>query len=167
MTCGAIPFPDVLGDVAHLIRVSMDLRSPEAFDRVVPSEVERCMPGVVVTCSSDRGAGRQARTIEIDALWPERTLLAVPRGHEPLSTCELDLLALLTPHLRRAFRASRCRARLTPREFEVLTLVGEGLTNRQVARRLSISPGTVRAHLEHAFPKLGVGNRTEAIVSLG
>ena len=44
---------------------------------------------------------------------------------------------------------------LTPRQREVLSLVAEGLTNREIARRLDISPGTVRIHLEHAYPKLG------------
>jgi DNA-binding CsgD family transcriptional regulator len=53
-------------------------------------------------------------------------------------------------------------ATLTPRELEVLTLVAEGLTNREVAGRLDISPGTVRSHLEHAYSKLGVGTRTAA-----
>lgn len=51
---------------------------------------------------------------------------------------------------------------LTPREADVLALVAEGGTNRQVARQLGISPATVRTHLENAFPKLGVATRTAA-----
>lgn len=57
--------------------------------------------------------------------------------------------------------------RLTPRECEVLVLVGEGLTNDQVAARLSISPGTVRRHLENVFGKLGVHTRTAAVARGG
>ena len=37
--------------------------------------------------------------------------------------------------------------------------------NREVARRLDISPGTVRAHLEHIFSKLNVGTRTAAVAA--
>ena len=53
---------------------------------------------------------------------------------------------------------------LTEREIEVLQLAGKGITNREVADRLSISDRTVQAHLSHIFNKLGVGSRTEAVV---
>ena len=55
---------------------------------------------------------------------------------------------------------------ITQREHEILELVGEGLTNAQVAERLWISPGTVRKHLENAFAKLGVSTRTAAVAAL-
>jgi NarL family two-component system response regulator LiaR len=53
---------------------------------------------------------------------------------------------------------------LTEREIEVLQLAGKGITNREIADRLSISHRTVQAHLSHIFNKLGVGSRTEAVV---
>ena len=53
--------------------------------------------------------------------------------------------------------------RLTPREVDVLRLVGRGLTNKEAARLLEVRPSTVRKHLENAFAKLGVGTRTAAI----
>jgi DNA-binding CsgD family transcriptional regulator len=55
---------------------------------------------------------------------------------------------------------------LTRRETEVLTLAAEGRTNREIATSLRISPLTVRTHLEHAYSKLGVGNRTAAAARL-
>ena len=55
---------------------------------------------------------------------------------------------------------------LTPREREIVELVGEGLTNAEIAERLWISPGTVRRHLENAFEKLGVRTRTAAVRAL-
>jgi len=51
---------------------------------------------------------------------------------------------------------------LTTRELEVLALVGEGLTNRQIAAQLFISPKTAGLHVSHILGKLGVANRTQA-----
>ena len=56
--------------------------------------------------------------------------------------------------------------RLTPREREVLGLVASGLTNTQIARELWVEPSTVAKHLEQAFAKLGVHNRTAAVARL-
>jgi DNA-binding NarL/FixJ family response regulator len=54
------------------------------------------------------------------------------------------------------------RANLSEREYELLSLVAEGLTNAQVAERLSVTEHTVKFHLQNIFRKLGVANRTEA-----
>jgi DNA-binding CsgD family transcriptional regulator len=51
---------------------------------------------------------------------------------------------------------------LTARESEVLELVAEGGSNREIARRLFISEPTVKVHLRHIYEKLGVRNRAEA-----
>jgi DNA-binding CsgD family transcriptional regulator len=51
---------------------------------------------------------------------------------------------------------------ITPREIEVLYLVAQGKTNKEIAADLYISLLTVRTHLEHVYQKLGVGSRTEA-----
>jgi predicted ATPase/class 3 adenylate cyclase/DNA-binding CsgD family transcriptional regulator len=52
---------------------------------------------------------------------------------------------------------------LSARELEVLHLLEEGLTNREIAQRLCVSPNTVRVHTYHIYGKLGVNNRTQAV----
>jgi DNA-binding CsgD family transcriptional regulator len=52
---------------------------------------------------------------------------------------------------------------LTPREIEVLGALGNGMTNKEVARLLAISPHTVKFHIESLFRKLGVASRAEAV----
>ena len=53
---------------------------------------------------------------------------------------------------------------LTPREQEILKLVGEGLSNRSIAQQLFLSEATVRVHLYHILQKLGLDDRGQAIV---
>jgi DNA-binding NarL/FixJ family response regulator len=51
---------------------------------------------------------------------------------------------------------------LTQRERQVWALVARGLSNRDIAKRLTLSDNTVKFHVQHLFHKLGVKNRTEA-----
>ena len=52
---------------------------------------------------------------------------------------------------------------LTAREMQVLTLLADGLSNKAIASRLSISDETVKFHLASVFGKLGATNRTDAV----
>ena len=54
---------------------------------------------------------------------------------------------------------------LTPREHEVLRLLGRGLDNREIARRLGVSIKTVKTHTGRIYEKLMVADRTEAVVA--
>lgn len=53
---------------------------------------------------------------------------------------------------------------LTPRETELVSLVAEGLTNAQIARRMNISEGTVKQSLSQVTGKLGVRTRTQVVI---
>ena len=59
--------------------------------------------------------------------------------------------------------AARIRT-LTPQEREVVSLVGEGLRNKQIGERLFIAEGTVKQHMSKIFEKLGVSDRFELIM---
>ncbi len=53
---------------------------------------------------------------------------------------------------------------LTARELEVLALLGDGVTNREVADQLYVSVGTVKRHTHNIYAKLGVKNRAQAVI---
>jgi DNA-binding CsgD family transcriptional regulator len=52
---------------------------------------------------------------------------------------------------------------LTPREIEVLGLMAEGLSNKEMAERLFVSENTIKTHCSRVFDKLGVSRRTQAV----
>jgi DNA-binding NarL/FixJ family response regulator len=82
---------------------------------------------------------------------------------------ELLLLSLLRPHLAELdlfVRDRRSGAPLTTRQLELLHLVADGMTNRQIAHRLFLSEGTVRRHLENVYARIGVTNRAAAAAYL-
>jgi len=53
---------------------------------------------------------------------------------------------------------------LTQREEQVLALLGKGMTNREIGGQLFVSVNTVKYHVQNIYQKLGVHNRTQAIV---
>ncbi len=82
---------------------------------------------------------------------------AVSRGESPIHPrAALELLGT------RGGGAPGSSVQLTPREIEVLTLVLQGLANKQIARRLGITERTVKAHLTSTFARIGVRDRTQA-----
>ncbi|QKG23823.1 helix-turn-helix transcriptional regulator [Actinomadura verrucosospora] len=98
---------------------------------------------------------------------PRSVCLAVNRRRGDFGDADRAAAELLRPRLARAMRrlAPPARDRVTRREAAVLDLLARGLTDRQIARRLAISPRTVEKHLEHAYPKLGVHGRVDAAVT--
>jgi LuxR family maltose regulon positive regulatory protein len=58
---------------------------------------------------------------------------------------------------------ARILSALSPRETDILTLIAEGLSNKEIARNLYIGPETVKSHLKSVFTKLGVERRAQAV----
>lgn len=77
----------------------------------------------------------------------------------PLSFSAADLAGAM----RRRMRAPAVQ--LTPREAEILKLLGDGLSVAQVAQRLYISPSTAKTHMSKLYEKLGASNRTQAVMA--
>ncbi|MGC4074892.1 MAG: response regulator transcription factor [Nibricoccus sp.] len=60
---------------------------------------------------------------------------------------------------------SRMFSNLSPRELEVLNLVGKGMSNKEIGSMLGLTEGTVKVHLTNILDKLDVSDRTQAIIS--
>jgi DNA-binding NarL/FixJ family response regulator len=97
----------------------------------------------------------------------QRELLAtvrrVLRGESVLSP---DIVVRVLGHLtvKTPLQAEMPTVQLSPREREVLQLLTQGQTNREIARRLTVSVSTIKIHVEHILAKLGVSDRTQAAV---
>ena len=95
----------------------------------------------------------------------KRTVQLVANGHMPASPEMAFALFSRLAELARARRRTNALETmvLTPRELAVLRLIAEGLANRDIARRLSLSFHTVKNHVQNIFKKLDATRRIEAV----
>ena len=70
-------------------------------------------------------------------------------------------------HLGGLTKMPKSRARshdLTTRERQIILVLSDGVTNKEIGRRLRLAEGTVKVHLHHIYRKLGIANRTALAV---
>jgi D-alanyl-D-alanine carboxypeptidase/D-alanyl-D-alanine-endopeptidase (penicillin-binding protein 4) len=104
---------------------------------------------------------------------PEERLAAAKLGAHALLAKNATLAelvvsmrqALSNPEAGPGILSPQTRYELTPRQREVLSLIVEGLDNKEIARRLRISERTARAHVSAVLERLGAANRTQAAVA--
>jgi DNA-binding CsgD family transcriptional regulator len=178
--------PGVVERAWGFVEAVRSTASPDQFADVVVHRLGELVPSDAIACNDVDQRDRRARSrgplgasaVYRESLWLDGypysldvviassaatgCAVLMGRSERDFTVRECDLLALLAPHLQAAYEHARLVGILTPRERAVLALVQRGLTNREIARSLGIAPGTVRAHLEHAFSKLGARTRTEA-----
>jgi DNA-binding NarL/FixJ family response regulator len=158
----------------------MDVRMPEMDGLAATREIKQRYPGIsvlMVTMHENPDyllealkAGAAGYVLK-DA--PKREVVTAVRqvreGESPLNAAlAVRLLKRLTAEGKgregRTAHGEEPAQPLTRRELEVMGLMKRGLTNRQIAQELVISPGTAKNHVEHIIAKLGVSDRTQAVV---
>ena len=138
--------------VAHLAAVDPPVKVVALGVREIPSEV--------IALAEAGVAGYVTRDATLDEL--VEVVESVARGE---MVCSPRIAALL---LQRVAAARGRDARrdvdelLTPRENEIVVLIDEGLSNKQIAHRLSIQVATVKNHVHNILDKLGVDGRAAA-----
>lgn len=155
-------YPDRTGDLRSIVKIS-DFYSVQQwhstavhYDHYRPCGLEHELQ-LCLSPSPAQAAGlRRSLRLFFD------------RGPGPdFSERDRAVLTLLRPHLHQAYLDAERRRhpvpRLTPRQWELLRLLAVGRTNTQIARRLGISEGTVRTHLENIYERLDVSSRTAAV----
>jgi DNA-binding NarL/FixJ family response regulator len=157
--------------------VLLDIRMPRLDGLTAAAELGRVQPEVAVvmltTFDEDefvaRAIGDGARGFLLKAADPRELLIGV--------RAVADGAAYLSPRIahrviaelqgRRATRRNAARdqvATLTAREREVLALVGAGLSNQDIASRLFLAEGTVKAHVSTILQRLSARNRVQAAI---
>ena len=116
--------------------------------------------------------GPAARLAASDAISGSVVHVSLWRVERPFGERDHQLLSLLRPYVAAAAVIVGCPngvadqhqadVDLTSREAQVLSLVTDGATNKDVARQLGISARTVQKHLEHIYDKVGTHRRTAA-----
>ncbi len=147
--------------------VLCDLRLGDGIDGVgVARElVSRQGPAVVILTTYDHDTDI-VRAVEAGAagyLLKDAGLDQIIRAVQGAAAGETVLFEAMTARVVDTMRSAP--KALSDREREVLTLVGEGLSNRQIAKRLFVSEATVKTHLSHVYDKLAAPSRTAAVAA--
>ena len=192
MSCDASPGLEVVGeadtgsavlDMCQELRPDvavLDIALPDGMEAIRGLNDRQLVDIVVVLTDRTDGAsvmealrlGVEGYLVKSSALpTVGRQIRRVLDGERVISP-EVQRIAVreLGAFARMAREGSEVRATLTPREHEVLMLISRGLTMRQMANRLGISPRTVETHMAKLYRKLEVRTRVQAVsraVSLG
>jgi DNA-binding NarL/FixJ family response regulator len=108
-------------------------------------------------------AGWLSKSIDLEVL--PKVLRGVRAGEAavPRALGTRLVQEVIGPPRANSIRLRPVRSSLTQREWEVADLLADGATTREIARRLRVSPATVRTHIKHVLGKLGAHSREEAI----
>ncbi|MGY5124071.1 response regulator [Streptomyces nigrescens] len=148
--------------------VLMDLRMPGgggiAATRKISSLVPDCRVLVLTTYDNDASIIGAIEAGAIGYLLKSTSTPELVAGVRSAAVGRSVITPAVTLQMARR-RSATAASSPTPREIEILALVAQGRTNARIAERLGIGEATVKTHLLSAFRKLGVSDRTEAVVA--
>lgn len=143
------------------LRLIVTLRREVPSAKVIALTTLGSEPHLVYQALRAGAMGYICKDTDVDEL--VRVIRSVAGGQAALLPESLtNLVAFITQSQHSPSSSPRVADRLSLREQEVLELVAEGCTNRQIAAKLFISESTVRSHLHNILDKLDLNNRVQA-----
>jgi DNA-binding NarL/FixJ family response regulator len=97
---------------------------------------------------------------------PERLLEAITEIHRGGSPMSMQIARRVVEVFQQSIPSGEATAGLSPREKEIIALLGKGFLYKEIAAQLGISVETVRTHIHNTYEKLHVRTRTEAVMKI-
>src|SRR5512132_1732056 len=150
----------------------LDLRMPSQSGldvlRALAGKHERCRRVLLTAAIRDEEVMEAVKLgvmgLVLKESSPEVLLECVRAVHQGKQWIERDTVTRALHSVIARDAADRSSDALTPREVEIVRMVAQGLRNKAIAERLSISEGTVKVHLHNIYEKLGVDGRLELVL---
>ncbi|MGI9355175.1 MAG: response regulator [Rhizobiaceae bacterium] len=163
----------LLNEHPEIDLVLLDLAMPgvSGFSGLLNLRAEHAAtPVVIVSATEDPVTVRRALDLGASGFVPKsagietirEAIGAVLRG-DIWKPEDIDLSAEAEPEIAKLIAKLET---LTPQQTRVLSMISQGLLNKQIAWELSVSEATVKAHVSAVLHKLGVGSRTQAVILL-
>ncbi len=156
---------------ADLILLDLSMPGTSGFSGLVSLRSQYAgIPVVIVSATDDPGSIRRAMELGASGFIPKSSAMDIIReavasvmAGNVWTPPNLDLGVESDPDV--ADLIARLSS-LTPQQARVLTMLGEGLLNKQIAYELGVSEATIKAHVSAVLQKLGVDSRTQAVIRL-
>jgi DNA-binding NarL/FixJ family response regulator len=152
--------PDVV--VMDLLMPVLDgIAATRAIRRALPETEVLALTSVLASAS----VVEAIRAGAIGYLLKDAQAAELRRAIKAAAAGQVQLSPQASAHLLGAIRTPELPEPLTPREMDVLRLLAQGQSNKEIARALHLVEETVKSHVRHILAKLGVQSRTQAVLA--
>jgi len=189
-------FRNALFQSVHMAISGANLLETDSLDALLDLLTRDVDPDLLLLDLKMPGANGMSGLIQLRHLYPELPIVVVSASEEPAIIAQVrkygafgfipkssDMRSLINA-LHQVLEGEPCFpegigndsdehnqlaekiATLTPQQYKVLRMLSDGLLNKQIAYELNVSEATIKAHMTAIFRKLGVKNRTQAVILL-
>lgn len=188
-------FRNALFQSVHMAVSGANLLEADSLDALLALLAKEEEPDLVLLDLKMPGANGMSGLIHLRAEYPDLPIVVVSASEEPTVVSQVKSMVHLALFRNRvicvnwSMHSTKCSmathtslklitnnaacndlaekiAALTPQQYKVLGMLSDGLLNKQIAYELNVSEATIKAHMTAIFRKLGVKNRTQAVIML-
>lgn len=189
-------FRNALFQSVHMAISGANLLEADSLDALLSLLNKHTEPDLLLLDLKMPGANGMSGLIQLRSEYPELPIVVISANEEPTIVSQVkthgafgfipkssDMKTLISalnqvlngdPYFPEGLIANHAAcddlaekiAALTPQQYKVLGMLSDGLLNKQIAYELNVSEATIKAHMTAIFRKLGVKNRTQAVILL-